>query len=68
MTKCEFCGKRAQAQMCKSCSKSYDEAGTGDGSVMDAMVWAARRARDAERERNRKLAQRHLDDLARKGE
>ena len=49
---CSICGRSSRkldaASMCAACRKSYDRDSESDGgTVMDAMEWAARRAREA---------------------
>lgn len=41
--------------MCKSCQRSYDRTAHRDGSVWEAMTWAAGRARRAAERRYRDL-------------
>jgi hypothetical protein len=43
--RCEFCARPSRKEMCALCGRSYDRDAHHDGSVMGAMVWAARRAR-----------------------
>ncbi len=44
---CGICGKPTSnaIRMCSDCSKSYAKQANEDGSVMEAMLWAARRSR-----------------------
>jgi hypothetical protein len=49
---CLICGRaRRGGLMCAACARSYDRSAHRDGSVFEAMVWAAGRARRAERAR-----------------
>lgn len=38
--------------LCAACCRSYDRNGEGDGSVLAAIVWAAKRARRFEAKRH----------------
>jgi hypothetical protein len=40
--------------MCKQCGRSYDRAANNDGTVREAMRWAAERARRFERRRQQR--------------
>jgi predicted amidophosphoribosyltransferase len=54
---CSICGEPTTkpTHMCRACGDSYDKHAHDDGSVLEAMLWAARRARwYAERRRNRR--------------
>lgn len=53
--RCAVCGTGRRMWMCAACSRSYERSAHADGSVLEAMAWAARRARrfTAERERLR---------------
>jgi hypothetical protein len=42
---CSICGPRRGLRMCRACSDSYERYAHNDGAVIEAMVWAARRAR-----------------------
>lgn len=44
---CGICGELTNkpTRMCGDCGKSYERQAREDGSVMEAMLWAARRAR-----------------------
>lgn len=58
MSRCQICGsprERIAAAMCDGCARSYDRMSHRDGSVMEAMVWAAGRARRAAEKRHREL-------------
>ena len=53
---CVICGVRpvekrpaVSSTFCRACASSYDTDGGGDGSVMEAILWAAKRARAGER-------------------
>lgn len=53
---CAVCGwRRKSSRMCNACSLAYERFAHDEGTVMEAIVWAARRARrfTAERERLR---------------
>lgn len=45
--RCEVCGEPTDkpVRWCISCSANYDRTAHEDGSVMEAILWAARRAR-----------------------
>jgi hypothetical protein len=55
VSRCVICADpmEARAHMCAKCRRSYDRTAHRDGSVMEAMAWAARRARRVERARMR---------------
>lgn len=44
---CEVCGEPTERWVawCTACAKSYEKNAHNDGSVMEAIHWAARRAR-----------------------
>ncbi len=44
---CEVCGEPTErwVAMCRACQASYDRTAHDEGSVMEAIHWAARRAR-----------------------
>lgn len=44
---CEVCGQPQERRvpMCRACQRSYDKDACNDGCVLEAIVWAARRAR-----------------------
>lgn len=42
---CPICVGGCDAQMCRSCARSYDRTAHREGTVMEAMRWAANRAR-----------------------
>lgn len=44
---CQVCGEPTAhpVYMCRPCQRSYDSTAHDDGSVMEAILWAARRAR-----------------------
>lgn len=46
--------RKKSGDMCAPCAKSYDRTAHRDGSVMEAMVWAANRARRFERQRQKR--------------
>lgn len=49
---CAICGPGERARRwCIDCRMSYDRHARNDGSVMEAIVWAARRAKRYERKR-----------------
>lgn len=51
---CAICHQlpaRGRFGMCETCGVSYDRVAHRDGSVIEAMVWAAKRARHFERKR-----------------
>lgn len=52
---CEICGMATNrpVKMCAQCGIAYDKEAHEDGSVMEAIVWAARRARWYERRAHR---------------
>lgn len=62
--RCEIClastaGDPRHAGMCFSCGRSYDRySNAGAGTIMDALVWAARRARRTLLARQREEAKR----------
>lgn len=45
--RCEVCGEPTEKPVnwCRACRSSYDRAAHQDGSCMEAILWAARRAR-----------------------
>jgi predicted amidophosphoribosyltransferase len=50
---CGICGEPCQrvTEMCDACGRSYDRTAHRDGSIIEALLWAARRARRFERKR-----------------
>ncbi len=52
---CIICGvdRCSRGSMCRQCGASYDGRSQGDASVLEAMKWAAKRARRFERARRR---------------
>jgi hypothetical protein len=53
---CGICGEGTvnPTRMCRPCSDAYEESGNTDGSVMEAMLWAARRSRWYQQRRKRR--------------
>jgi methionyl-tRNA synthetase len=52
---CPICGERdSVGLMCKQCGRSYDRDANNDGTVWEAMRWAAERARRFERRRQQR--------------
>ena len=51
---CEETRESGQVMMCRACCRSYDRFAHQEGSVMEALAWAARRARRSERARSAK--------------
>jgi hypothetical protein len=45
--RCEVCGEPRErpVRMCRACSRSYEANAHDDGCVLEAILWAARRAR-----------------------
>jgi hypothetical protein len=57
MNRCPICGERRPGGlMCSVCSRSYDRDAHQDGTVFEAMLWAAERARRFERRRQKAKA------------
>jgi len=61
---CAICGEGTirPTNMCRDCEKSYDRSAFDDGSVMAAILWAARRSRwYAERRRGARRTRRAIE-------
>lgn len=60
VTICVICYERKKCggNLCTVCGKSYDRNAHNEGTVLEAMVWAAKRARWFERKRQRELVRR----------
>lgn len=50
--RCVVCQQHGEGQLCRACSRSYDRMAAKQGDTWDVVVWAAKRARDAERARH----------------
>jgi predicted amidophosphoribosyltransferase len=54
--RCVICQRPAKrSRLCKLCGRSYDRHAHRDGSVLEAMAWAAARARRFERLRAKQV-------------
>lgn len=56
--KCGICNLRlaGSGRFCSVCGRAYDRNAHNDGTVMEALLWAAKRARFFERKRSRAAA------------
>lgn len=50
--KCIVCQQVGEGSLCRACSRSYDRMAAKEGDLWDTIVWAAKRARAAERARH----------------
>jgi DNA invertase Pin-like site-specific DNA recombinase len=54
---CQICQTHPTSSvMCDPCGRSYDRTAFRDGSIIEAMAWAAQRARRFERRKTRREA------------